>query len=185
MDQYVKWFISQQEGIILNQYLGCSLALFQHRAQPVEFKCEWLQFKCECLHLMFRQFTRTSKRLCNTLEVLLEGSQNPPFSTWSYWNKSAKCCLRTPGTETPATAADEDQRAWFWNGWGQPVLVNRGWYWSVVLANVVCLAAELEQSAASRRAKVSTIGEVPYTQTDAWLMAVLAKVVGQVNGSFF
>ena len=64
-------------------------------------------------------------------------------------------------------------------------MVNRGWYWSVVLANVVCLAAELEQSAASRRAKVSTIGEVPYTQTDAWLMAVLAKVVGQVNGSFF
>jgi hypothetical protein len=26
--------------------------------------------------------------------------------------------------------------------------------------------------------------EVPYTQTNAWVMAVLAKVVGQVNGVF-
>jgi hypothetical protein len=25
---------------------------------------------------------------------------------------------------------------------------------------------------------------VPYTQTNAWLMAALAKVVGQVNGEF-
>jgi hypothetical protein len=31
-------------------------------------------------------------------------------------------------------------------------------------------------------AKVWAIVEVPYTQTNAWVMAVLAKVVGQVNG---
>ena len=41
------------------------------------------------------------------------------------------------------------------------------------------------KSAVFRQAKVSTIVEVPYTQTNAWLMAVLAKVVGQVNGEFF
>ena len=34
-------------------------------------------------------------------------------------------------------------------------------------------------------AKVWTIVEVPYTQTNAWVMAVWAKVVGQVNGLFF
>ena len=34
-------------------------------------------------------------------------------------------------------------------------------------------------------AKVWAIVEVPYTQTDAWVMAGLAKVVGQVNGFFF
>ena len=31
-------------------------------------------------------------------------------------------------------------------------------------------------------AKVWAVLEVPYIQTNAWLMAVLAKVVGQVNG---
>ena len=31
-------------------------------------------------------------------------------------------------------------------------------------------------------AKVWAIVEVPYTQTNVWMMAVLAKVVGQVNG---
>ena len=40
----------------------------------------------------------------------------------------------------------------------------------------------IEWSAVFRRAKVSTIVEVPYTQTNVWLMAALAKVVGQANG---
>ena len=31
-------------------------------------------------------------------------------------------------------------------------------------------------------AKVWAIVEVPYTKPNAWVMAVLAKVVGQVNG---
>jgi hypothetical protein len=31
-------------------------------------------------------------------------------------------------------------------------------------------------------AKVWAIVEVPYTQANAWVMAVWAKVVGQVNG---
>ena len=31
-------------------------------------------------------------------------------------------------------------------------------------------------------AKVWAIVEVPYAQTNAWVMAVLAKVVDQVNG---
>jgi hypothetical protein len=34
-------------------------------------------------------------------------------------------------------------------------------------------------------AKVWAIVEVPYTQTNAWVMAVWAKVMGQVNGLFF
>ena len=33
--------------------------------------------------------------------------------------------------------------------------------------------------------KVWATVEVPYTQRNAWVMAVLAKVVGQVNGVFF
>ena len=40
----------------------------------------------------------------------------------------------------------------------------------------------IEKSELLRMAKVRAIVEVPYTQTIAWVMAALAKVVGQVNG---
>ena len=39
-----------------------------------------------------------------------------------------------------------------------------------------------QQSELLRMARVWAIVEVPYTQTNAWVMAVLAKVVVQVNG---
>ena len=41
---------------------------------------------------------------------------------------------------------------------------------------------KVEQSDLLRMAKVRAIDEVPYTQTNAWVMAALATVVGQVNG---
>ena len=38
------------------------------------------------------------------------------------------------------------------------------------------------QGRVSHRKSHSIIVEVPYTQTNAWIMAALANVVGQVNG---